>query len=129
MLASTTATATAIDNDQLSSFKHRILPLQQQNNRLDPHQTQEQAQKSQQKQNRLLSYIKYLFFGKQNYLLSTYKSENLHKISPKLLLLKKQIKKPKILFLFSRLKLPAKMFDRSQISIWSILKQNIGKVR
>ena len=27
-----------------------------------------------------------------------------------------------------RIRLPAKMIDRSQISIWSILKQSIGKV-
>ena len=27
-----------------------------------------------------------------------------------------------------RLRLPTPMIDRSQISIWSILKQNIGKV-
>ncbi len=33
-----------------------------------------------------------------------------------------------IFFLNIRIRLPAKMIDRSQISIWSILKQSIGKV-
>jgi hypothetical protein len=34
----------------------------------------------------------------------------------------------KFLFGLFRTKLPVVMFDRSQISIWSILKQCIGKV-
>ncbi len=38
-------------------------------------------------------------------------------------------KKDKILIsILFRTKLPVPMFDRSQISIWSILKQCIGKV-